>query len=90
MGRKYSDAQIAFLREYAPGHGLEEITDSFNAAFGLSLKPCTVRSLMKNHRITSGARQMRWREKVHRLTTPEQDELVRQRYHDTGAGKGLS
>ena len=86
MGRKYSDEQLAFLREFAPGHWLEEITDSFNMAFGLSLKPCTVRSLMKNHCITSGARQMRWSEKVHRLTTPEQDELVRQRYHDRGRG----
>lgn len=86
MGRKYSAEQLAFLREFAPGHWLEEITDSFNTAFGLSLKPCTVRSLMKNHRITSGAKQMRWREKVHCLTTPEQDELVRQRYHDRGKG----
>lgn len=86
MVRKYSDAQIAFLREYAQWHWLEEITDSFNAAFGLSLKPCTVRSLMNNHRIASGVKHTRWREKVHLLTTPEQDELVRQRYHDRGKG----
>lgn len=86
MGRKYSAEQLAFLREFAPGHWLEEITDSFNAAFGLSLKPCTVRSLMNNHRIASGVKHTRWREKVHLLTTPEQDELVRQRYHDRGKG----
>lgn len=86
MARKYSDEQLAFLREFAPGHWLEEITESFNAAFGMSLRPCTMRSLLKNHQIRSGARHTRWREKAHRMTTPEQDELVRRRYHDCGKG----
>lgn len=84
--RTYSAEMLAWLRDYAKGRWLEEITDGFNQHFNTDLELKTMRALMQNHRITSGAKLTRWKEKIRRITTPEQDELVRQRYHESGKG----
>ncbi len=77
---------LAWLCDYAKGRWLEEITDGFNAKFKTDLEPKTMRSLLRNHRITSGVKITRGEEKLRRITTPEQDELVRQRYRNSGKG----
>lgn len=84
--RIYTAEMLAWLRDYAKGRWLEEITDGFNEHFGTDLEPKNMRALLRNHRITSGVKLTRWKEKIHRITTPEQDELVRQRYHESGKG----
>ena len=84
--RIYTAEMLAWLRDYAKGRWLEEITDGFNEHFGTDLEPKNMRALLWNHRITSGVKLTRWKEKIHRITTPEQDELVRQRYHESGKG----
>ena len=84
--RIYTAEMLVWLRDYAKGRWLEEITDGFNEHFGTDLEPKNMRALLRNHRITSGVKLTRWKEKIHRITTPEQDELVRQRYHESGKG----
>ena len=78
--RIYTAEMLVWLRDYAKGRWLEEITDGFNEHFGTDLEPKNMRALLRNHRITSGVKM------THRITTPEQDELVRQRYHESGKG----
>ena len=40
---------LAWLRDYAKGRWLEEITDGFNQHFNTDLEPKTMRALMQNH-----------------------------------------
>ena len=77
---------VAFLRQYVPGHWLDEIVAEFNARFGLGVSGSQLRCVIHEHGIKSEVKSMRQGEKTYRLTTPEQDELVRRRFHLSGKG----
>ena len=74
------------MRQYVPGHWLDEIVDAFNARFGLGVSGSQLRCLIHEHGIKSGVKGMRQGKKTYRLTTSEQDELVRRRFHLSGQG----
>ncbi len=51
---KFSDEQIEFIREIAPGRYSAEITEMVNKQFHLDLKVSQIESCKKNHNIMSG------------------------------------
>lgn len=51
---KFSDEQIQFIREIAPGKYAAEITEKFNKQFNLELKVSQIESCKRNHNIRSG------------------------------------
>ena len=51
---KFSDEQIEFIREIAPGRYAAEITEMVNKRFNLDLKVSQIESCKKNHNIMSG------------------------------------
>lgn len=51
---KFSDEQIEFIREIAPGRYAAEITEMVNKQFNLDLKVSQIESCKKNHNIMSG------------------------------------
>lgn len=59
MGRhytefRYSEEHINFLKEYAPGHSMKDITEKFNNEFSLDKTVRQLGSLMKRHKIKTG------------------------------------
>lgn len=86
MAKKlYTPEMIEFVRGYAPGHWMTEITSELNKKFNLNATVCAVKSLLSLHKIKTGARH-RPSPNRFRLTTAEQDELVRQKFHQRGEG----
>ena len=51
---KFSEEQIQFIREIAPGKYTTEITEMFNKQFNLELKVSQIESCKRNHNIKSG------------------------------------
>lgn len=51
---KFTDEQINFIREIAPGRYVSEITEMFNKHFNLELKVSQIVSCKHNHKIASG------------------------------------
>lgn len=86
MAKKlYTPEMIEFVRSYAPGHWLAEITEALNLKFGLNVTVSAVKSLLNAHKIKTGTRHKPSPNRF-RLTTVEQDELVRQKFHQRGDG----
>ncbi len=51
---KFTDEQIEFIREIAPGRYAADITKLFNEKFNLDLKVSQIESCKRNHKIRSG------------------------------------
>ncbi len=51
---KYTPDQAAFLVENANGRGTQELTNLFNAHFGLSLAAGKIKAYKNNHKLSSG------------------------------------
>ncbi|MGM9562165.1 MAG: hypothetical protein ACI3WT_07975 [Phascolarctobacterium sp.] len=84
---KYTPEMIKFIREYAPGHWTFEIIHAFYEKFGVELSRPAIRSTLRRLNISTNAKQNRgMRELARRLTTPEQDALVREKFHDKKCG----
>ncbi len=79
--RTYTDAQIEFLRVQYRELRLPELTEAFNREFGLSKSQGTIRSLLRNYRITSGRRGGS-RPGERRALTPEQEKRLEEIYRD--------
>lgn len=52
--RKYSEAEKAFIRSFALGHGYREIIDAFNQRFDPPIGINQIRAYLKNHKILTG------------------------------------
>lgn len=84
----YTEEHLDFLRQVAPGKFVYEIVELFNAKFGLNKTRDQMKSCMSNNHIhnglfhascpTRGSRNM--------LTTPEQDDAIRKKFHEKGSG----
>lgn len=81
----YTPEMLEFVRSYAPGRWVTEIASELNQRFGLSVTVCAVKSLLSAHGIKTGTRH-KPSPNIFRLTTAEQDKLVRQRFHQRGEG----
>ena len=58
--RRYTEAEIEFLKEYTPGHSYREITEEHNRRFpDLPRKVESVRNVCVNHKIHCGGHQGR-------------------------------
>ena len=78
---------LQFIREYAPGHWAYEIVDAVYEKFGVKISKSGIKSKLRRLHIITNAKQGRgMRELAHRLTTPEQDELVREKFHNKKTG----
>ncbi len=53
-GHRYTEEQIAFIREFLPGRSHKELTRLFNARFGLALTCQQVTAAAKNRKINNG------------------------------------
>lgn len=69
---RYTDAMLQFLREEYPRLDLYSLTDAFNARFGTEKAVGTIRSALKNYRITCGRKRGAIRLGKNRLMTDEQ------------------
>jgi hypothetical protein len=54
MKHRYTDEQVAFIREQLPGKPHRELTELFNRRFGLSLSVEQVTAAAKNRKINNG------------------------------------
>lgn len=54
MKHTFTPEQGAFLRDHVKGRGVQDLTDLFNAHFGLSLGVNQIRAYKKNHKLNSG------------------------------------
>lgn len=77
MARKYTQEQIAYLREIAPGRYLYLIVQMMNERFGTALSASQIKCLMVRNGIKNGMQLRCPPEKVRRLTTPEQDTWIK-------------
>lgn len=73
VARLLNDKQIRYLREIAPGRGLEEIQKLINTRFGLQLTTAQIKRAKARYKAYSGRLVPR---KIHRLTSPEQDAFM--------------
>lgn len=76
MRGKYTEEHVSYLREISEGRYNDEITDMFNAKFGLDLTVVAISSLKKRNRISSNLFCKSKPEKI-ALTTKEQDDYMR-------------
>lgn len=53
-GRKYTDEEQKFMREYVPGHSYGEIATAFTEKFGREISVSQVRSYIGNHKLNTG------------------------------------
>lgn len=51
---KFTEEQIKFIREIAPGRYAVEITEMVNNRFNLELKVSQIETCKRNHKIRSG------------------------------------
>lgn len=77
MARKYTQEQIAYLREIAPGRYLYQIVQMMNERFSTALSESQIKCLMVRNGIKNGMQLRCPPEKVRRLTTPEQDTWIK-------------
>lgn len=77
MARKYTQEQIAYLREIAPGRYLYLIVQMMNERFGTALSASQIKCLMGYHGIKNGMQLRCPPERVRRFTTPEQDAWIK-------------
>ena len=77
MARKYTQEQIAYLREIAPGRYLYQIVQMMNERFSTALSASQIKCLMVRNGIKNGMQLRCPPEKVRRLTTPEQDTWIK-------------
>lgn len=84
---KYTPEMVQFIREYAPGHWAYEIVDAVREKFGVKISKSGIKSKLRRLHVSTNAKQVRgMKELAHRLTTPEQDELVREKFHNKKSG----
>lgn len=84
---KYTPEMLQFIREYAPGHWTFEIVDAVYEKFGVKITKSGIKSKLRRLHVITNAKQVRgMRELAHRLTTPEQDELVREKFYNKKSG----
>lgn len=86
MGRRlYTKEQIEWLRQFAKGRWLSEIKPEFEKLVGFEISQSAMRSLMKNHHISSKVKGLhRPMDVPNRMTTVEQDEIIRNKFHEKG------
>lgn len=77
MAQKYTAEHIEYLRTIAPGRYISQIVQLMNEKFGLDLSYAQIKALMSNRSIRNGMKLRCRPEKVHRLTTLEQDEWIK-------------
>ena len=84
---KYTPEMMQFIREYAPGHWFYEIVDAVYEKFGVKISQSGIKSKLQRLHVSTNAKQVRgMKELAHRLTTPEQDKLVIEKFHDKKSG----
>lgn len=88
--KKYTSEQIEWLRENAPGHYVSELIIKFKELFGLDVTDYAMRSLMHKNGIRNCMICVKGKNKLGRLTTPEQDAVVREKFHDKGQGSYIA
>lgn len=87
MGSKrYTEEQLNWLRENAPGKFLADILPLFNERFGLNITSSMLHAVMGNHKIKSGMIHKNRPESRKCLTTPEMDQAVLETFHKKGTG----
>lgn len=92
MNKKYSDAQLMYLRRgyMAWKMRIPELTVAFNNFFGMDKTEGQIRSTLKNHKFKCGKRPAS-DEIVSKLFTPEQIAFIREQYrqHDIKTLSGI-
>ena len=84
---RYTPEMLQFIREYAPGHWAYEIVDAVREKFGVEITKSGIKSKLRRLHVSTNAKQVRgMKEMAHRLTTPEQDELVIEKFHNKKSG----
>lgn len=83
MPRKYTNEQIEYLKEIAPGRYADEIANLFNARYGMNLTEKMVKSLKKNYGIKSGVKPG-FRVPPNKLFTDEISRFIRKHYEGIG------
>lgn len=83
MVRKYTDEQIAFIQEVAPGRYNPEIAELFNARFNTNVTGSQIKSFKANHKIKSNV-PLKRHSKPEGLFTKEQEAFIQKNV------KGLS
>lgn len=79
MRIRYTEQQLEFLREGYLKMRVPELTEAFNAEYGLDLKPPQVKSTLQNHKFLCG--RPTGNRKGERLEyTQEQEQFVRENY----------
>lgn len=76
----YSEDHIQFLRDNFPKMALEDLTAAFNSAFDLDKSVGSIRSALKNHRITCGRKQGQLVKGKPKLVTWEQKQWLIDQY----------
>ena len=76
MRRKYTEEHISYLREICKGRYNDEITDMFNAKFGLNVTVIAISSLKRRNKISSDL-LCKCKPGKTALTTKEQDDYMR-------------
>lgn len=85
MGKKYTEEHIEWLRSFAPGHWVDEIRKTFFEKFGIEVSKTGMRSLLKRFNIKTNAKTERGMSEILvKLTNPEQDKAVHERFHFKG------
>lgn len=77
MRKLFTDEQLDYLREIAPGHHISYLAKMVNEKFGTNYTPSQIRTVKGRYRIKSG-RILEERPNVHRLTTKEQNDWIRE------------
>lgn len=83
MARKYTQEQIDYIREIAPGRYNDEITKLFNGKFGTNVTEGQIKSFKANHKIISNVQKRKPTEE-YGLFTKEQQAFIKENV------KGLS
>lgn len=86
MSRLFSVEELNFIKEFAYGHFVFQIVEAVNEKFSTKYTEKQISSCLKNHHIKTGANSCGHGKRMYRLTTPEQDEIIRAKFQDKGVG----
>lgn len=76
MARRYTQEQVEFIREIAPGRYNDEITKLFNKEFGTDVTEIQIKSFKTNHRIKSNVPKRKATEEYGLFTKEQQAFIV--------------
>lgn len=79
MRMRYTEKQLEFLREGYLAMRIPELTEAFNAAFGLHMSPGAIKATLKNHKFRCG-RTGGHNKGVGLEFTQEHEQFVRENY----------